>query len=144
MKYMDIRPYITFNGDCNEALALYKRAFQTDTLEEVMRFSDMPPNPAWVIPDEYLNRVVQATLKFGDNFIRMSDCGPQQPPANVPESERISIAVEGDVDATKYAFAVLAEEGRVGMELAKTFYSQCAGVVFDKFGVMWNFSATQE
>jgi len=29
---MKIRPYITFDGECNEALELYKRAFQTDTL----------------------------------------------------------------------------------------------------------------
>jgi len=27
--------------------------------------------------------------------------------------------------------------------LAETFYSPCAGVVFDKFGVMWNFVAQQ-
>ena len=136
---MEIRPYLTFNGDCNEALALYKRAFKTDMLE-VMRFSDMPKNPAWAIPDEYQNRIVQATLKFGENFIRMSDCGPRQPPANSAETERISIAVETDADAARHAFAVLAEEGRVGMELSETFYSPCAGVVFDKFGVMWNFS----
>ncbi|MDR0309051.1 MAG: VOC family protein [Coriobacteriales bacterium] len=137
---MEIRPYITFNGDCNEAMELYKRAFKTDVLE-LMRFSDMPPNPMFVIPEDYQDKVVQATLKFGENYIRMSDCGPQQPPANVPESERVSIAVEADADITKHAFTVLAEEGRVGMELAETFYSPCAGVVFDKFGVMWNFSA---
>lgn len=137
---MEIRPYITFNGECNEALTLYKRAFRTETLQ-VMRFSDLPPNPAWVIPEEYQSRVVQATLKFGENYIRLSDCGPQQPPINASESERLSIAVETDVDATKHAFTVLAEEGRIGMELAQTFYSPCAGVVFDKFGVMWNFSA---
>jgi len=137
---MEIRPYLTFNGECNEALALYKLAFKADTLE-LMRFSDMPSNLAPAIPVEYQNRIVQATLKFGENYIRLSDCGPRHPPANVPESERVSIAVETDIDATKHAFAVLAEEGRVGMGLAETFYSPCAGVVFDKFGVMWNFSA---
>ena len=137
---MEIRPYLTFNGDCNEALALYKRAFNADT-QELMRFSDMPLNPNLIISEEYKGMIVQATLKLGDNFIRMSDCGPNQAPANVSETERISIAVETDIDATKHAFAVLAEEGRVGMELAETFYSPCAGVVFDKFGVMWNFSA---
>jgi len=103
-----------------------------------MRFSDLPPNPDWVIPEEYQSRIVQVTLKLGDDFIRLSDCGPQQP-LNALESERISIAVETGAEQVKYAFAVLAEEGRIGMELAETFYSSCAGVVFDKFGVMWNF-----
>jgi len=139
---MEIRPYLTYNGDCSEALELYKRAFKTETLD-VMKFSDMPPNPEWVIPEAYLNRIVQATLKLGENYIRMSDCGPGIPGANVVETERISISVEADVESTQYAFAVLAEAGRIGMDLTETFYSVCAGVVFDKFGVMWNFSAKQ-
>lgn len=133
---MEIRPYITFDGECNEAIKLYKRAFNCEELQ-IMRFRDLPPNPAWEIPEEYMNRVVQVALKFGENFIRLSDCGPQQP-LNAPESERVSIAVETKVEEIKQAFSVLAEEGRVGMELERTFYSPCAGVVFDKFGVMWN------
>jgi PhnB protein len=136
---MKIRPYLTYNGTCAEAIELYKRAFKADTLQ-VMRFSDMPPNPNFQIPDEYRDRILQATMQFGDDYIRLSDCGPGQP-LNDPESERISLAVETTVDAVQYAFAVLAEEGRVGMPLAETFYSPCAGVVFDKFGVMWNFVA---
>jgi PhnB protein len=133
---MKTRPYLTFDGECNEALKLYKRAFQTETLQ-ILRFSDLPPNPAWAIPEEYQSRVVQATLKFGDDFIRLSDCGPQQQPLNAPESEKVTIAVETSVGQVKHAFSVLAEEGRVTMELEKTFYSPLAGDVVDKFGVMW-------
>lgn len=137
---MKIRPYLTYAGNCSEAIELYKRAFKTDVIQ-IMRFSDMPPNPNFKLPEEYLNRVVQATLKLGDDFIRMSDCGPNQS-LNDPESERISIAVETSAEEVRYAFDVIASDGgRVGMPLAETFYSKCAGVVFDKFGVMWNFVA---
>ena len=136
---MKIRAYLTFDGECAEAIELYKQAFKTDTLE-VMRFKEMPPNPAFPIPDEYQDRILQATLKFGDDFIRMSDCGPGHV-LNAPESSRISLVIETSVEETKCAYARLAEEGRVGIPLAETFYSPCAGVVFDKFGVMWNFAA---
>ncbi len=136
---MKISPYLTFNGNCAEAIVLYKKAFQTDTLQ-VMRFSDMPPNPHFPIPEAYENRILQATLRFGDDYIRMSDCGPGQP-LNDPESARVSLAMEASVEQVQFAFGVLKQEGRVGMELAATFYSPCAGIVFDKFGVMWNFSA---
>lgn len=134
---MKVRPYLTFNGNCGEAIALYKKAFQTDTLQ-VMRFSDLPPNPDFPIPEGFQDRILQVTLPFGDDFIRMSDCEPGQP-LNDPESERISLAIEASVDEVTYAFTLLAQEGYVGMPLEKTFYSPCAGVVFDKFGVMWNF-----
>ncbi|MDR2495832.1 MAG: VOC family protein [Tannerellaceae bacterium] len=133
---MKIRPYLTYVNNCSEAIELYKRAFRTDTIE-YLRMSDMPAG-AFEIPEEYKNRILQATLRLGDDFIRMSDCGPMQE-LNESETERISIAVETAVDEVKFAFAVLAEEGRVAMPLSETFYSPCAGVVFDKFGVMWNF-----
>ena len=138
---MKIRPYLTFNGQCREAIELYKKAFKTDTLE-CLTFSQMPPVPGYSIPDEYKERIMQATLKFGDDFIRMSDCG--YAPGfvlNEQESERISIAVEAGVDEIKRIFEVMAEEGRASMPLTETFYSPCAGVVFDKFGVMWNLAA---
>jgi len=139
---MKIRPYITFDGQCAEAIELYKRAFNTDTLE-CQLFSAMPPIPDYTLPEEYKNRVMQATMKFGDDFIRMSDCGYAPGfKLNEQESERISLAVETSVDEIKHAFAVFAEEGRVAMPLIETFYSPCAGVVFDKFGVMWNLVGT--
>ena len=138
---MKIRPYITFNGQCAEAIELYKRAFNTDTLECLL-FSQMPPIPGYTIPEEYKARVMQATMKFGDDFIRMSDCG-YAPGFNLneQESERISLAIEAGADEIKHVFDVLSEEGRIGMPLSETFYSPCAGVVFDKFGVMWNLAA---
>jgi len=135
---MKIRPYLTFNGQCAEAIELYKRAFQTGTLEYAL-FSQMPEMPGYTLPEEYKKRVMQATMAFGGEFIRLSDCGYAPGfKLNEQESERISLAIEASVDEIKHAFAVLAEEGRVGMDLMETFYSPCAGVVFDKFGVMWN------
>lgn len=136
---MKLRPYLTFNGQCEEALELYKTAFQAEVLQ-MMRFSDMPPIPGFEIPEEFKNRILQVSLKIGADFIRMSDCGPGHP-LNDVESERISIAVETTVQKTKYAFEILSKEGRIGMPLGETFYSPSAGVVFDKFGVMWNFVA---
>jgi PhnB protein len=42
-----------------------------------------------------------------------------------------------DADAAERAFAALAEGGKVGMPLAKTFYSTRFGMVTDRFGVSW-------
>lgn len=132
---MKIRPYLTYQGTCEEAIALYEKAFKTQATE-IMRFSDIPPNPENQIPEGFKNLIVQAILPFGDDFIRLSDCPGE---LNAPESERISLAIEASVDDVKYAFSVLAEDGRVAIPLEVTFYSPLAGVVFDKFGVMWNF-----
>ncbi len=135
---MKIRPYLTYQGTCEEALNLYKQAFSGKIID-LKRFSDIPSNPENPLPDNLKNQILQATLQIGDDFIRLSDC-PQ--PLNDAESERISLAVECSVDEVKYAFEILSIEGQVGIPLSETFYSPCAGVVFDKFGVMWNFIAS--
>jgi len=136
---MKMRPYITFDGKAEEAIEVYKKAFNTDTIE-LLRFSDMPPIPGFELPEEYKPKILQSTLKIGDDFIRVSDCGPGHD-FNDSQTEIVSIAVEASVNEIKHAFEVLKAGGRVGIELAHTFYSPCAGVVFDKFGIMWNLVA---
>ena len=139
---MQARPYITFKGECREAMELYTRAFNTQVYD-VSLFEDVPqtadgsleilaPQSQWIL---------QATIKFGDSYIRLNDCLCE---LNDAPSERVAIAVECSEDEVKHAFAVLSEQGKVGIPLKQTFYSRCAGVVIDKFGVMWNLWAPAE
>lgn len=139
---MQIRPYLTFRGECQEAVELYSRAFKTE-VSEIMRFSDIPQSPdnPMTIPDSQKNWIVQTIIHLGSTFMRLSDCLGE---LNDTPSERVSIAVEGTIDEVKNAYSVLSEEGKVGIPLQKTFFSPCHGVVFDKFGVMWNFVALAE
>ena len=106
-----------------------------------MRFGDMPPNPEMKIPENMNDWVLQATLPFGDNFLRLSDTFGE---FNDATTERISIVMEGDLKMVENAFTVLEEEGEVKKPLESTFFSPAYGSLFDKFGVMWSFAATPE
>ena len=134
---MQIRPYLYFRNECNDAIALYSRAFNTGVIE-MMRYGDIPPGGGPPVPEEKKNDVLQATLRFGDNFIRMSDSFGD---INDAESERVAIVVECSEEEVRHAFAALSEGGRVYMPLQKTFFSPCYGIVVDKYGVMWNLAA---
>jgi len=137
---MKVRPYLIFKGNCQDAIVLYERAFQSKA-SALQRYSDMPLSPGMSIPDEFANQILQCTLPVGDNYIRLSDCGPGGT-LNDPDSQRITLAVEASVDQVKHAFYILAEAGGdIHIPLAETFYSPCAGLVVDKFGVTWNFIA---
>jgi len=139
---MQIRPYLTFKGECQEAIELYKRAFKIEKAE-IMRFSDMPPDPEnpMKIPDSQKNWILHATLPFGDNFIRMSDTFRE---LNDTPTERLSIVVESNLDLVNHAFTVLSEEGNISMPLQKTFFSPIYGVVHDNYGIMWTFAGIPE
>lgn len=130
-----IKPYLTFDGQCEQAIKLYQEAFHAQIID-CMKFSELPNADA--IPEPYPSRILQATLDIQGSIIRLCDCGPggvlEDPP-----SDRLSLAVECTVDEVRHAFAILARDGEIGIELAETFYSPCAGVVYDAYGVMWNF-----
>ncbi len=89
-----------------------------------MRFSDLPHNPNFPIQDIQKDWVLQATVAFGDNFIRLSDTNRD---LNYVPSDRVGIVVEGSVDMVKHAFSVLSEEGNVDMPLEGTFFSPAYG-----------------
>ena len=139
---MQIRPYLTFKGECEEAIKLYEKAFKSE-VSEIMRFGDMPQDPENPMPisDSQKNWILQATLPFGDNFMRMSDSFRE---INDATTERIGIVVESSVDTITNAFEVLSEEGNVTMPLQETFFSPAYGIVYDKYGVMWNLAAMQD
>ena len=132
---MEIRPYLSFKGECNDAIALYSRAFNTSVID-MMRYGDVPGGPP--VEEEKKKQVLQATLRFGDNFIRMSDSFGE---LNDVTSERVAIAVECKEEEVRLAFSVLSEQGKVEMPLQNTFFSPCYGIVVDKYGVMWNLAA---
>lgn len=136
---MQIRPYLSFHGECQEAIELYTKAFNIEK-SEIMRFGDMPESPdnPMQIYDEQKDWILQATLPFGDNFMRLSD-SPLE--INDDITDRIAVVVESSVEVVKQAFDVLQEEGMVIMPLQQTFFSPSYGILRDKFGVMWNLAA---
>ena len=137
---MEIRPYLIFKGECQEAIKLYKKAFNTE-VSNIMCFSDMPPNSDMQIPEDKKDWIIMATMPFGNNFLRLSDTIGE---LNDTTTSRIGIIVECSVAEVKQGFNVLAEEGNVGIPLQETFFSPCHGLVYDKFGVMWNFVGQKE
>ncbi|MGZ7208854.1 MAG: hypothetical protein ACXVHV_03170 [Methanobacterium sp.] len=102
---MQIRPYLYFKGECQEAIELYKRAFKIEK-SDIMRFSDLTPDieVPMEISEGQKNWILQATLPFGDNFIRMSDSIGE---LNDASSDRVGIVVEDNADMVKHAFEVL-------------------------------------
>lgn len=136
---MKTRTYLNFNGNCAEAVKLYEEAFGA-TIDNIMHYHDIPDNPNFPIPDSMKDKILHCTIFIGDDFIRISDC-PETQNLNTADTEKIALSLEGSVDEVKKAFNVLSREGKVGIELTQTFFSPLHGVVYDKFGIMWNLVA---
>src|SRR3954467_1142253 len=65
-----LNPYLTFDGNAEEAFNFYKSVFGND-LEGIMRWKDNPQCEGMSESDK--NKVMHAALKVGDSIIMGSD-----------------------------------------------------------------------
>jgi PhnB protein len=129
---MKVEPYVTFNGRCDEAIEFYKTTLGAK-VNMLTRFKDCPePMPGM---DSALgDKVMHANVTIGDSVVLMSD-GRCKGDASF-KGFSLAISVPSDADA-KRVFEALAEGGKIGMPLGKTFFSSSFGMVADRFGMGW-------
>ena len=133
MSTNQIEPYLFFGGRCEEALEFYRTVLGAQ-IEMMMRFNESPePMPPGSIPAGFENKVMHASFRIGGSRLMASDGNGE---GGKFEGFSLSLAVPSDAEADR-AFAALAKGGKVGMPLAKTFWSSKFGMLSDRFGVGW-------
>ena len=127
-----VTPYISFKGNCRQAIEFYKTALGAHVLfSQTAGDSPMPGmGPA--------ENIMHCTIKIGDSTIMMSDePGPEAAAAAASQSNiSLTLALK-DTERARQLFDNLAEGGSVSMPLGKTFWAEAFGMVTDKFGVKW-------
>lgn len=126
---LGVNPYVTFKGNCREAIEFYKSALDANVAfihtvgESPMK--DMGP----------ADNIMHSTIKVGNSSIMMSD-DPR--PDSAASSGNISLAIGLDnPEQAKQMFSNLAEGGSVIMPIGKTYWAEAFGMLTDKFGVRW-------
>ncbi|MGA0530743.1 VOC family protein [Hansschlegelia sp. KR7-227] len=132
-----IKPYLFFDGRCEEAIEFYKQALGAEVLM-LLRFRDNPdqpePSDACMPPPGSADKIMHASLMIRGSEIMMSDgmCGGS------PTFNGVSISLSlPDSSAAETVFAALSEGGQVQMPLGPTFFSPIFGMTADRFGVSW-------
>lgn len=138
---MAIDIYLTFNGDCREAVEFYAKVFETEE-PHIMTFGESPPNPEYPLPEEAKNLVMHARLAIDGSNVMFSDTFPGTP---FTIGNNISLVYQSfDADKLKIVFDNLKAGGTVGMKLQETFWAKLYGQVTDKFGVNWQLNINNE
>jgi PhnB protein len=133
MKTTYVQPYLFFNGRCEEALAFYGTALGAK-VDFLMRYQESPePMRPGRLPAGFENKVMHATFHIGGTTLMASD-GCEEGARF--EGFSLSLALPTETEVNR-AFAALAEGGKVGMPLTKTFWSPRFGMVTDRFGIGW-------
>jgi PhnB protein len=125
-----VNPYLTFDGDCEEAFELYEAVFGGD-LSEPSRFSMMPEHePADA------NRVLHMSLLIDEGQAIMGSDRPSGVEGTFGSSMATTVAPDSEEDAQRI-FDALAEGGKVTVPYEKQFWGDFYGQCTDRFGHNW-------
>lgn len=129
---MKMNPYLSFDGNCEEAFKTYAKVLG-GKIEAMMTF-DSTPGDDCPVPDDWKKKIMHACLTFGDNMLMASD----SPPGHSQKMQGISVALHAKEPAdAERLFNALSEGGTVVMPLGETFWAQKFGMLVDRFGTPW-------
>ncbi|MGB4844677.1 MAG: VOC family protein [Ferruginibacter sp.] len=135
-----INPYLTFNGNCEDAFNFYKSVFGGE-FGYMGRFKEMPPTDGMNVPEAEGNKIMHVSLPISKETILMgSDTSAAfGQTANPGTNFSISITAGSKAEADKL-FNAVAAGGNITMPLADTFWGSYFGMCTDKFGIAWMMS----
>ena len=128
---MQLNPYLTFNGRCEEAFKFYEKVLG-GKITAMMTFEGTPA--AENAPPEWRKKIMHASLDVGGEPLMGSDAPPQH--YSEPKGFAVSLNLTKVADAERI-FDGLADGGKVEMRLQKTFWAARFGMVTDQFGIPW-------
>jgi len=130
---MKLITYLTFAGNCEEAMNFYKEALGAKIIL-VNRMGDSPME----IPDNLKGKIMHARLQIGENELYMSDTFE---PSTLKQGNNVSLSIQADnVPQLEKLYSSLSEGGMITMPLADAFWGARFGMFIDKFGIHWMFN----
>jgi PhnB protein len=134
---LGVNPYISFKGNCREAVEFYKDKLGAEVLF-LGTWGDSPMKGK--VPDDM---IMHCTLKIGDSHIMACDSPSEEYPVNVGNNISLAIGMD-DVEAAQRMFDAMADGGSVVMPMQETFWAERFGMLTDKFGINWMFNCERE
>nr|WP_298682497.1 VOC family protein [uncultured Dongia sp.] len=128
---MKINPYLTFNGDCKQAMEFYAKCLRTQ-VAMMMSYADTPM--AADTPAGIRGRIAHARIVLGDQVLMASDAYTDEHVET--KGMTVSLVVDAPAEADRL-FEALSAGGKVTMPIAETFWAQRFGMLQDKFGIPW-------
>jgi PhnB protein len=128
---MHLIPYLTFDGDCEQAFKVYEKVLGGKIVAMVTH-RDTPAEAH--VPAEWRDKILHARLAFGDNILMASDA----PPGRQERMQGFSVTLNVKEPAeAERIFDALADGGSVRMPLSETFWAKKFGMLTDRFGTPW-------
>ncbi|NEQ18670.1 MAG: VOC family protein [Microcoleus sp. SIO2G3] len=134
---MKLNSYLMFNGNCEAAFKFYEHCLG-GKITMMMTHKEAPS--AEHVPAEWHDKIMHVCLDLGDRLLMGSDSPYEQ--FESPQGFYMQISVDEPAEAER-VFHALAENGKVKMPIAQTFWSARFGMLVDQFGTPWMVNCEQ-
>lgn len=126
-----IYAYLTFNGNCREAMKFYKTC-----LGGILKFQTVGESPfAGRMPKRMIDCILHASLSNGDLVLMGTDMVSE---AGLIKGNAISLSLTCMSESElKDRYNRLSEGGSVDHPIKETFWGAKFGGLTDKFGIHW-------
>jgi PhnB protein len=126
-----INSYLTFNGNCREAMTFYKECLGGELILQTIGESPL----ANKMPPQMKECILHATLKKNNLILMGSDMAPS--PALI-KGNAVSLAINCDSEEEiKNYYKKLSSGGKEDHPLENSFWGALFGDLTDKFGNHW-------
>jgi PhnB protein len=105
-----VEPYLTFNGNANEAIDFYETIFD-GTNKKLLRFCDMPANPEYPILEHMKNWIGHGEMTICGTHFCFGDQQEKYAPSNFTS---LMVHLESP-EAVQCIYDALRKEGKVLM-----------------------------
>lgn len=134
---LDMMPYLSFPGNCEDALFFYKGVLDGQ-VEIVSRYD----NPAMNAPDDFKNKILHSVFKFGRYILFASDVMPKNQYEPLSSNIALSLGLSDEKLAAEI-FEKLSAGGKIHIPFKKQFWGDWHGNFTDRFGIRWMVNCTK-
>lgn len=127
----EINSYLTFGGNCREAMIFYKECLGGELYFQTIGESPMADK----MPSELKECILHATLTKGALVLQGSDMTPQ---SGLIKGNTVSLSLNcSSEEEIKNFYAKLSADGDATHPIEDTFWGALFGDLTDKFGNHW-------
>jgi len=134
-----VTPNFHFNGQCKQAIELYKKAFGAE-VKSLFCYSDANPQDYILTDEDEKDFVYHAEIIIGNQRIMLNDGTDDSFLKGNSISTVITFETANDV---KTAFEIMADGASIIHPMISTTYSSCFVSLIDKYGMRWELMTEQ-
>ena len=128
---MQIQSYLTFNGNCREAMNFYKQCLGGELWFQTVGESPLSEH----MPPQMKDSILHATLTKGSMVLMGSDMVPQ---SGLIKGNAVSMSLTcTSEEELRTTYASLAEGGSIDHPIEVSFWGALFGDLTDRYGNHW-------